>query len=136
MPTYEYRCPEGHEFEKFFRTISGAPTEVNCPTCGKPAERQLSGGAGLLFKGSGFYLTDYGKNAHANKGPKPASSESPKSESSSPADSKSSTDKSSPSTAASSGSGQPSTGGGTSPGGSGGSSGSSAQTGKSKPAKE
>jgi putative FmdB family regulatory protein len=68
MPTYEYRCPAGHEFEKFFRTISGAPTSVNCPTCGAVAERQLSGGAGLLFKGSGFYLTDYGKNAHRRGG--------------------------------------------------------------------
>jgi len=72
MPTYEYRCPRGHEFEKFFRTISGAPTSVHCPTCGDVAERQISGGAGLLFKGSGFYLTDYGKNAHAHKGPKPS----------------------------------------------------------------
>lgn len=137
MPTYEYRCPEGHEFENFFRTISGAPTAVSCPTCGKPAERQLSGGAGLLFKGSGFYLTDYGKNAHATKGPKPASSDSTKGESSSSADSKSSTDKSSPSTSASSGSGQPSANSGTSQAGGASSSGSSAApTGKSKPAKE
>jgi len=62
MPTYEFRCPNGHEFEKFYRSISGAPTEVACPTCGKIAERQLSGGAGLVFKGSGFYITDYGKD--------------------------------------------------------------------------
>ena len=145
MPTYEYRCPEGHEFEKFFRTISGAPTAVNCPTCGKLAERQLSGGAGLLFKGSGFYLTDYGKNAHANKGPKPAPTESSKSEgskseSSSPGDSKSSTGKSPASDSKSSGTGQPSTGGGASGGTSSGtgsaSSGSAGTTGKSKPAKE
>jgi putative FmdB family regulatory protein len=64
MPTYEYRCPEGHEFERFYRKISDATADVACPTCGKPAVRILSGGAGLLFKGSGFYLTDYGKNAH------------------------------------------------------------------------
>jgi putative FmdB family regulatory protein len=68
MPTYEYRCPEGHEFERFYRKISDAGADVECPTCGKPATRVLSGGAGLLFKGSGFYLTDYGKNAH-RKGP-------------------------------------------------------------------
>ena len=57
MPTYEYRCPRGHEFEVFQRITSepGAP----CPECGEPAERQLSSGAGLLFKGSGFYITDY-----------------------------------------------------------------------------
>ena len=68
MPTYEYRCPEGHEFEKFYRTISSAETTPACPVCGKPAERQVSGGAGLMFKGSGFYLTDYGKNAHSSRG--------------------------------------------------------------------
>jgi putative FmdB family regulatory protein len=64
MPTYDYRCPEGHEFERFYRKISDAAAEVACPTCGKTAVRILSGGAGLVFKGSGFYLTDYGKNAH------------------------------------------------------------------------
>ena len=64
MPTYEFRCPDGHTVERFYRKISDAESELPCPTCGKPATRQLSGGAGLLFKGSGFYLTDYGKNAH------------------------------------------------------------------------
>ena len=64
MPTYEYRCPEGHSFERFYRKISDAAPELACPQCGKVAERQLTGGAGLVFKGSGFYLTDYGKNAH------------------------------------------------------------------------
>ena len=62
MPTYEYRCPTGHDFEKFYRSISGAPSVVACPTCGKTAERQMSAGAGLVFKGSGFYITDYGKD--------------------------------------------------------------------------
>lgn len=64
MPTYEYRCPEGHEFERFYRKISDAAAELPCPECGKVAVRKLTGGAGLVFKGSGFYLTDYGKNAH------------------------------------------------------------------------
>lgn len=57
MPTYEYRCPEGHEFELFQRITD--PPEASCPQCGAAAERQLSAGAGLLFKGSGFYITDY-----------------------------------------------------------------------------
>jgi len=64
MPTYEFRCPQGHEFTRFYKTISGAASELPCPDCDAVATRQLSGGAGLLFKGSGFYLTDYGKNAH------------------------------------------------------------------------
>ena len=62
MPTYEFRCPKGHDFEKFYRSIGSAPSEVHCPECGALAERQLSGGAGLVFKGSGFYITDYGKD--------------------------------------------------------------------------
>lgn len=62
MPTYEFSCPEGHDFEKFYRSMAGAPTEVACPVCGRPATRRVSGGAGLLFKGSGFYITDYGKD--------------------------------------------------------------------------
>jgi putative FmdB family regulatory protein len=69
MPTYEFRCPEGHEFEKFYRSIAAAPREVHCPTCGKIAERQLSGGAGLVFKGSGFYITDYGKDGKKPRTP-------------------------------------------------------------------
>jgi putative FmdB family regulatory protein len=64
MPTYDFRCPSGHDSEHFFRKFSDAPTEVRCPECGAEAVRRVSGGAGLVFKGSGFYLTDYGKNAH------------------------------------------------------------------------
>src|SRR5437868_12291591 len=74
MPTYEYKCPEGHEFERFYRKISDASPQVECPECGKVATRKMSAGAGLLFKGSGFYLTDYGKNAH--RGVEPAKAES------------------------------------------------------------
>ena len=62
MPTYEFRCRSGHDFEQFFRTISSAPSELPCPQCGETAERRISGGAGLMFKGSGFYITDYGKD--------------------------------------------------------------------------
>src|SRR5687768_15802253 len=69
MPTYEFRCPSGHDFERFYRKMSDAEPEVLCPECGAVAARQLSAGAGLLFKGSGFYLTDYGKNAHRKSAP-------------------------------------------------------------------
>jgi putative FmdB family regulatory protein len=58
MPTYEYKCPKGHLFERFYPTITNKRT-ATCPTCGRKAERQLSGGGGLVFKGSGFYITDY-----------------------------------------------------------------------------
>ena len=62
MPTYEYRCPDGHDFEKFVLKISLASSELPCPVCGKVAPRRISAGGGLLFKGSGFYITDYGKD--------------------------------------------------------------------------
>jgi len=75
MPTYEFRCPEGHEFEKFYRSISGAPRDVACPTCGKKAERQMSAGGGLVFKGSGFYITDYGKDGKKSQTPPVKASE-------------------------------------------------------------
>lgn len=61
MPLYEFRCPSGHDFEKFYRSISSAPSEEKCPECGAMAERRISA-AGLVFKGSGFYITDYGKD--------------------------------------------------------------------------
>jgi putative FmdB family regulatory protein len=71
MPTYEYLCPQGHAFEKF-QKMTDKP-RARCPVCGKSAMRKISGGAGLVFKGSGFYITDYGKDG---KGPRKAESES------------------------------------------------------------
>jgi putative FmdB family regulatory protein len=63
MPTYEYRCTEcGNEFEKFQRMSEEPGAE--CPECGSRSERRLSGGAGLLFKGSGFYITDYRSDSY------------------------------------------------------------------------
>ena len=58
MPTYQYRCPScGYEFEEF-QAITEDPISV-CPRCKGKTQRLISGGAGLLFKGSGFYATDY-----------------------------------------------------------------------------
>jgi putative FmdB family regulatory protein len=89
MPTYEYRCPAGHTFEKFSPTMNHS-RRVKCPTCGKLAERQISGGAGLVFKGSGFYITDYKrageKKADQKDDAKPAAETKPATETK-PADS-------------------------------------------------
>ena len=82
MPTYEFRCPSGHDFEKFYRSIGAAPPEVTCPTCGKVAGRQLSAGGGLLFRGSGFYITDYGKDGKKSRTAPPSASDSSASDSS------------------------------------------------------
>lgn len=65
MPTYEYQCANGHTFEAF-QKISERP-KTKCPECGARASRVISGGAGLIFKGAGFYITDYGKDG---KGPR------------------------------------------------------------------
>ncbi len=70
MPTYEYQCPNGHPFEKIQKITDDS--RVKCPTCGRVATRKISGGAGLVFKGSGFYITDYGKDG---KGPRKESAE-------------------------------------------------------------
>lgn len=58
MPTYEYECRKcGHTFERFQR-ISEEPVK-RCPKCRSAVRRVLGSGAGLIFKGSGFYITDY-----------------------------------------------------------------------------
>ncbi len=83
MPTYEYVCQKcGHQFEKF-QPISAAPLAV-CPeeVCtqkhwGKgKVKRMISGGAGLLFKGSGFYITDYRSEKYKEAAQKESSSTS------------------------------------------------------------
>jgi putative FmdB family regulatory protein len=81
MPTYEYKCPKGHVFEKFYPTMNNKRT-ATCPTCGRKAERQLSGGGGLVFKGSGFYETDYKRAGEKKESePKPETKPETKSES-------------------------------------------------------
>ena len=76
MPTYDFRCPAGHTTERFFRKISDAPAELACPECGQLGVRQVSGGAGLVFKGSGFYITDYGKDGKKDQRKAPSKDES------------------------------------------------------------
>lgn len=61
MPTYEYKCDKcGYVFEEF-QSIKDEPL-TECPQCGGKVQRLIGPGAGLIFKGSGFYLTDYKKS--------------------------------------------------------------------------
>jgi putative FmdB family regulatory protein len=65
MPTYEYACQRcGHNFEEF-QSITAEPLK-SCPRCHGELQRLLGAGSGLIFKGSGFYETDY-KNSRANQ---------------------------------------------------------------------
>lgn len=66
MPTYEYKREDGTTFE-VLQTMSEEPLKV-CPTTGQPVKRMISGGTGLLFKGSGFYVTDYKNGKNNGKG--------------------------------------------------------------------
>ena len=67
MPTYEYVCPKCHHAFEAFQPMNSAPL-AQCPKCRKRGlKRLISGGAGLIFKGTGFYITDY-----KNKPGKPA----------------------------------------------------------------
>ncbi len=60
MPTYEYLCENCGERFEVFQRITDSPLE-KCERCGGRVKRLISGGAGLIFKGSGFYITDYKK---------------------------------------------------------------------------
>ena len=97
MPTYEYECPDcKHAFEEY-QSITAKPIKV-CPECGKRRVVRLIGtGSGVIFKGSGFYETDY-RSANYKKGAKAekdaSSSSTDKSGSKGEAGKKSSTSKS------------------------------------------
>jgi putative FmdB family regulatory protein len=66
MPTYDYICLScGHAFE-VFKSIHDDSVQ-NCPKCSGETRKRIGGGAGLLFKGNGFYITDYKKNGSQKK---------------------------------------------------------------------
>jgi putative FmdB family regulatory protein len=73
MPTYEYECKScGHTFEAF-QAMSDEPLK-SCPECGRDIRRLIFGGTGVIFKGSGFYVTDKGKAGVSAKASKSAGS--------------------------------------------------------------
>ena len=94
MPTYDYRCDAcGHEFE-LFQQMS-APVKKKCPECSKLKLKRLIGtGSGVMFKGSGFYETDYRSDSYKKAAKADRESSKPK-EKKSEAKKKSETNKSS-----------------------------------------
>jgi putative FmdB family regulatory protein len=74
MPTYHYICPKcGHDYDK--RQNMSDATRAKCPECGTRGERQISGGGGVVFKGSGFYETDYKRAGEKKPSEKPKKEE-------------------------------------------------------------
>jgi len=66
MPTYQYECRDCNMTFEAYNSINNRDS-AHCPTCGKTARRLLSPGAGFLFKGSGFYITDYRSKDYVEK---------------------------------------------------------------------
>jgi len=66
MPTYEYKREDGTTFE-IFQSINDDPLET-CPTTGQSVKRIISGGGGVVYKGTGWYVTDYKNGSHKNNG--------------------------------------------------------------------
>jgi len=95
MPTYDYKCKKCDHIWEEFASIKAPPTK-KCPACKKnAAERQISAGAAILFKGSGFYLTDYRSDSYKKAAAADSSaSAAPKTDSGSKSESSSSTPKS------------------------------------------
>lgn len=69
MPTYDYECKQCHHEFEVFQKISEPPLTL-CPECGGPVRRKIGAGAGFIFKGSGFYITDYKRKEVSQNGKK------------------------------------------------------------------
>ena len=97
MPTYDYKCDACEHTWEEYKSIKAEPTK-KCPSCGKKKARRLIGaGAGLIFRGSGFYETDYRTDAYKKSAEADKASQTP------PSGESKSTDSSASSSGASSG---------------------------------
>ncbi len=65
MPTYDYKCVECNHIFEYFQSMNDNPLSI-CPECGAEVKRMIGGGAGLIFKGSGFYVNDSKKRASSS----------------------------------------------------------------------
>jgi putative FmdB family regulatory protein len=88
MPIYEYRCPEGHTFERFQSMTAPAPEK--CDVCGASPVELVLYPVAIHYKGSGFYTTDYKKKEGGGESKSDSKSESKPAESPKPASSSSS----------------------------------------------
>ena len=79
MPTYVYKRADGTTFE-IQQKMTEPPLET-CPTTGQPVKRQIGAGAGLIFKGDGFYITDYARKGRPGTDASESASEKPEGES-------------------------------------------------------
>ena len=76
MPIYEYQCPNCIKFEQF-QSITAEPL-TTCPICGASVKRLISFNPNIIFKGSGFHITDYRSSDYQKKSKEESSSSSPK----------------------------------------------------------
>ena len=67
MPTYEYECKSCNHTFDVFQAMNDEPVKT-CPKCGKEVRRKINGGMGVIFKGSGFYVTDNSTGSHKTEG--------------------------------------------------------------------
>ncbi|MBI3616518.1 MAG: zinc ribbon domain-containing protein [Candidatus Omnitrophica bacterium] len=87
MPTYEYECRSCHHRFERFQSITAKPS-CACPRCKRKSRRLISSGGGLLFKGSGFYITDHRSASYKKKAEADSSAGAPKPKPAAPAPAK------------------------------------------------
>ncbi len=75
MPTYDYKCSFCSNVFEVFHGIKESP-DINCPECSNRAKKRISLNSGLIFKGSGFYITDYKKNSISSSTPEKSETKS------------------------------------------------------------